>query len=137
MMQAMDAKSETLVPIQDLVKTTTERLEADFSRVGTRIHKFTPGLPGVGGPGNSYILPTFVALGPYHHGLTHLQEACVVKHAGASYFSAQSGHSVEEVYGKMLSIASEARGCYKDNVVACFNKAEFAAMMFLDGCFLL
>jgi hypothetical protein len=61
-----------------------------------------------------------------------------VKHAAAHTFCARSGHSVEEVHGKILSIVADARRCYADDAaVVRFGDAEFAAMMFLDGCFLL
>ncbi|KAM3191045.1 hypothetical protein ACQJBY_068783 [Aegilops geniculata] len=130
------ATTETLIPIQELVRKTTERLESDFSRVRTKIHKFPPGLRFVS-KHDRYIAPSFVALGPYHHGLPHLQEAEEVKHAAAHYFCLKSDYSVEEVYGKILTIAAEARGCYVDDAVTRFGDVEFAAMMFLDGCFLL
>jgi hypothetical protein len=134
MVYAMDTSSETLVPIHELVRSSTERLEADFSRIETKIHRFPRDLRSIG---DRYIVPSFVALGPYHHGLPHLQEAEEVKHAATHYFCAKLGKSVEHVYGKILSIAGTARGCYADDAVACFSNAEFAAMMFLDGCFLL
>jgi hypothetical protein len=123
---------ETRIPIGEKVRMTNERLDADFSRIGTKLHRFPRGLRSIG---DRYIVPSFVALGPYHHGLTHLQEAEEVKHAAAHDFCARSGHSVEEVHGKILSIVADARRCYAD--VVHFGDAEFAAMMFLDGCFLL
>ncbi|KAK1609825.1 hypothetical protein QYE76_033498 [Lolium multiflorum] len=132
----MDATSETLIPIQELVRKTTEKLEANFSKIGTMIHRFPRGLQFVS-KHDRYIAPSFVALGPYHHGLPQLQEAEEVKHVAAHYFCSKSGHSIEEVYSKIVTIAVEARGCYADDVVARFGDAEFAAMMFLDGCFLL
>uniref|UniRef100_A0ACD5ZYC1 Uncharacterized protein n=1 Tax=Avena sativa TaxID=4498 RepID=A0ACD5ZYC1_AVESA len=133
---AMDVGSKTLIPIQELVRKTTEKLEADFSKISTKIHRFPQGLRFVC-EHERYITPSFVALGPYHHGSPELQEAEEVKHVAAHYFCSKSGHSVEEVYGKVLTIVAEARGCYTDDAVACFSDAEFAAMMFLDGCFLL
>ncbi|KAM0919287.1 hypothetical protein ACQ4PT_008224 [Festuca glaucescens] len=132
----MDATSETLIPIQELMRKTTEKLEANFSKIGTMIHRFPRGLRFVS-KHDRYIAPSFVALGPYHHGLPQLQEAEEVKHVAANYFCSKSGHSVEEVYGKIVTIAVEARCCYADDAVARFGDAEFAAMMFLDGCFLL
>jgi hypothetical protein len=134
--KAMDATSETLIPIQELVRKTTEKLEADFSMIATKIHRFPRGLRFVS-KHDRYIAPSFVALGPYHHGLPQLQEVEEVKHAAAHYFCMQSGKSVEEVHGKILSVAGEARGCYAEDAVSGFSHAEFAAMMFLDGCFLL
>ncbi|XP_071680286.1 UPF0481 protein At3g47200-like [Lolium perenne] len=134
--QAMDATSETLIPIQELVRKTTEKLEANFSKIGTKIHRFPRGLRFVS-KHDRYIAPSFVALGPYHHGLPQLQEVEEVKHAAAHYFCMQSGNSIEEVHGKILSVVGEARGCYSEDAVSGFSHSEFAAMMFLDGCFLL
>ncbi|RCV15737.1 hypothetical protein SETIT_3G081800v2 [Setaria italica] len=125
------------VPIQDRVRRETERLETNFSRIDTTIHRFPQGLRGIGGPGERYIIPSVVALGPYHHGRQELQEMEEVKHAAAYYFCAQSGHPVEEVYAKILSIVDQARSCYEKDAAAHYNDAKFADMMFLDGCFLL
>uniref|UniRef100_A0A0E0AQ97 Uncharacterized protein n=1 Tax=Oryza glumipatula TaxID=40148 RepID=A0A0E0AQ97_9ORYZ len=127
-------------PIQERVKKTFERLEADFCKNERKIHRFPQGLRRwIGGEGDRYIVPTFVALGPYHHGEPHLQKTEELKHAAAHYLCMKSGRSVEEVYGKVLAVAGEARGCYNndDNAVAQFSDDEFAEMMFLDGCFLL
>jgi hypothetical protein len=126
---------ETRIPIGEKVRVTNERLDSDFSRIETKIHRFPRGLRSIG---DRYIVPSFVALGPYHHGLPHLQEAEELKQAAAHTFCARSGHSVEEVHGKILSIIADARMCYADAAaVVRFSDAEFAAMMFLDGCFLL
>ncbi|CAM0870765.1 unnamed protein product [Alopecurus aequalis] len=131
------ALEETRIPIVEKVRVTNERLDADFSRIGTQIHRFPRGLRSIGGQGDCYIVPSFVAIGPYHHGLPHLQEAEEVKYAAAHDFCTQSGHSVEEVHGKILSIVADARRCYAADAVERFGDAEFAEMMFLDGCFLL
>uniref|UniRef100_A0ACD5Y0M5 Uncharacterized protein n=1 Tax=Avena sativa TaxID=4498 RepID=A0ACD5Y0M5_AVESA len=103
--------------------------------IGTKIHRFPRGLRLIG---DRYIVPSFVALGPYHHGLPHLREAEEVKHAAAYSFCARSGRSVEEVHDKILFVVADARRCYNaDDAVERFGDAKFAAMMFLDGCFLL
>jgi hypothetical protein len=62
-----------------------------------------------------------------------------VKHAVAYRKCRDSGHSVDDVYAKIISIASNARRCYAadDAKVKGLSDAEFATMMFLDGCFLL
>lgn len=128
---------ELAAPIQDRVRRETERLETNFSRIDTRIHRFPQGLRGIGGPGERYIIPSVVALGPYHHGRPELREMEEVKHAAAYYLCEQSGHPVEEVYAKILSVVDQARSCYDKDATAHYNDAMFADMMFLDGCFLL
>ncbi|GJN12560.1 hypothetical protein PR202_ga30846 [Eleusine coracana subsp. coracana] len=63
-----------------------------------------------------------------------------VKLAAAHHLCRGSGHSPEAVYEKVLSVVSEARGCYDaddPSVRDAGSDADFTAMMFLDGCFLL
>jgi hypothetical protein len=63
-----------------------------------------------------------------------------VKLAAAYNLCRSSGHSTAEVYGKVLSVAGAARGCYDTDdpaVMRVSNAYDFATMMFLDGCFLL
>ncbi|KAF0914876.1 hypothetical protein E2562_032796, partial [Oryza meyeriana var. granulata] len=133
-----DDVEATMIPsIQERVQKTKERLEADFSKIESKIHRFPQGLRWIEGEGDRYIVPSFVALGPYHHGLPHLKKTEELKHAAAHYLCMKSGHSVQEVYGKVLSVAGEDRGLYEEDAVKEFSEAEFAEMMFLDGCFLL
>ncbi|GJN35731.1 hypothetical protein PR202_gb24534 [Eleusine coracana subsp. coracana] len=135
----MDTSREVILvgeflPIQERVTNISERLEADFSKIDTKIHRFPPGLQGIG---DRYIVPSVVALGPYHHGAPHLQKMEQVKHAAARCSCEDSHHTIEEVYAKILSEAKKARGCYDENEVAGFSEEDFAEIMFLDGCFLL
>ncbi|PUZ49938.1 hypothetical protein GQ55_6G019500 [Panicum hallii var. hallii] len=62
-----------------------------------------------------------------------------VKLAAAHYLCRSSGRSTVEVYERVRSVAGAARGCYDaaDPSVEGVGEADFAAMMFLDGCFLL
>nr|CAB3470585.1 unnamed protein product [Digitaria exilis] len=95
-------------------------------------------LRGIGGASDLYVVPSVVAIGPYHHGLPHLQEMEEFKHAAAHWLCTDSGHTFEEVYAKVLSVTGEARRRYDDDDVslAAVSDAEFATMMFLDSCFL-
>ncbi|XP_066351168.1 UPF0481 protein At3g47200-like [Miscanthus floridulus] len=120
--------------------SAADKLDADFSKVLTKIHRFPGGLQGI--DGSSYVVPSVVAIGPYyrrsdaHH---HLQKMEEVKLAAAHHLCTRAGRSTAEVYEKVLSVVSDARGCYDadDQSVADVGNAEFAEMMFLDGCFLL
>ncbi|KQJ94911.1 uncharacterized protein LOC112271436 [Brachypodium distachyon] len=134
----MDTPSETLVSIEEQSQKSMEKLEANFSSIGTKIHRFPRGLRCVSRDGR-YIEPSFASFGPYHHGSPQVQEVEEVKHVAAHYLCLKSGHSFEEVYSKIASISGEARSCYADGdaAVARFNDVELANMMFLDGCFLL
>ena len=123
----------TAIQIQETVRNTRERLEADFSKLGTKIHRFPRGLRGVN---ERYIVPSFVSLGPYHHGSPHLRETEELKHAAAHYLCEMSGHSIAQVYDKILHIAGEARSCYAHDAVAKFTDPQFVVMMFHDGCYL-
>uniref|UniRef100_M8BWE8 Uncharacterized protein n=1 Tax=Aegilops tauschii TaxID=37682 RepID=M8BWE8_AEGTA len=115
---------ELYIDIQEMVRDTRERPEADFSKLDTKIQRFPQGLrPGVE---ERYIIPSFVSLGPYHHGSPHLRETEELKHAAAHYFCEMSGHSVAHVYDKILHIAGEGRSCYVHDAVAKFTDAEFA-----------
>jgi hypothetical protein len=117
-----------------------DKLDADFSKVLTKIHRFPGGLQGI--DGGRYVVPSVVAIGSYyrrsdaHH---HLQKMEEVKLAAAHHLCTGAGRSTAEVYEKVLSVVNDVRGCYDadDPSVADVGDAEFAEMMFLDGCFLL
>lgn len=146
---SMDAESnphETIVPIQlaretealkEILQDKNDRLEARISTSRTRIARFPKSLRVIGGAEHRYVVPSVVAIGPYHHGRHHLQEMEEVKHAAAYRLLRAQSRTVEEVYEKVLSVAGDARRCYDDSVVAGLSDAEFARMMFVDGCFLL
>ncbi|RCV30274.1 hypothetical protein SETIT_6G081300v2 [Setaria italica] len=110
------------------------------SMTQTRIQRFPQSLRGIGGgEGNRrYVVPSVVAIGPFHHGRAHLHEMEEVKLMAAHRFCADSG--VQVVRDKIFSIAGDARRCYAatgDLQIAALEDAEFAEMMFVDGCFLL
>ncbi|CAD6246588.1 unnamed protein product [Miscanthus lutarioriparius] len=140
--------------IDERMAKATEKLEADFAKVGTKMSRFPHEMRGIGGghryiapivasilgqDGSFFVEPSVVAIGPYHHGAPHLQKMEEVKLAAAYNLCRSSGHSTAEVYGKVLSVAGAARDCYDtdDPAVMGVNDADFATMMFLDGCFLL
>ncbi|GJN39811.1 hypothetical protein PR202_gb28954 [Eleusine coracana subsp. coracana] len=128
---------EQAILMKERMVETAERLEADFNKVHTKIPRFPRGLLGIGGDDGRYIAPSVVAIGPYHHGSPELQKMEEVKLAAAHHLCIGSGHSPEAVYEKVLSVAGEARGCYDADDPSVRDVADFAAMMFLDGCFLL
>ncbi|WVZ95326.1 hypothetical protein U9M48_041108 [Paspalum notatum var. saurae] len=133
----LEAQDETSLELEDLVPQTTWRLESRIAKIHTRIHRFPHTLRGMGGPDERYVVPSVVAIGPYHHGKSHLQEMEEAKHFAVNKLCSSSRRSVEEVYAKILTITGDIRGCYDASVVGHLSDAELATMMFLDGCFLL
>nr|CAB3481979.1 unnamed protein product [Digitaria exilis] len=101
------------------------------------IHRFPHHLLGIGGEDKRYVVPSVVAIGPYHHGLPHLQDMEEVKKVGAYSYCRYRGQPVEAVYKEILDVASEVRRCYHAMVVANLSDEDLAHMMFVDGCFLL
>uniref|UniRef100_A0A0E0I6S0 Uncharacterized protein n=1 Tax=Oryza nivara TaxID=4536 RepID=A0A0E0I6S0_ORYNI len=135
---ATDAAAEAVaIHVEDELNKAAEKVAADISRLETKIHRIPANMLDLANDGMHYFVPNVVAIGPYHHGLPHLLEAEDVKRAAAYYFCRGSGHSAMVVYEKILSVAGEARSCYADDAVAGIPDADFATMMFHDGCFLL
>ncbi|BAF28051.2 Os11g0278300 [Oryza sativa Japonica Group] len=143
---AMGTAEAVVIPVEEELKRAAEKVEANFTENKTKIHRFPANLRGVTKEGR-YLVPSAVAIGPYHHDLPHLQEAEEVKRAAAYYFwrdwgdSAQGAdppQSAEAAYEKILSVAGNVRSCYVGDTAAGMScEADFAAMMFRDGCFLL
>jgi hypothetical protein len=124
---------EIVVAMEDRMNKTAERIDSHAKM----IHRFPRGLRGIGGEEDCYVVPSVVAIGPYHRALPHLQDMEEIKHAAARHFCTTAGHSTEDVYKRILSVADDARRCYTSDAAFVPPLEEFAAMMFLDGCFLL
>ncbi|KAL6857194.1 hypothetical protein ACP4OV_018576 [Aristida adscensionis] len=127
-----------LVDMEGMMNKATESVENQVSTTRSRIHRFPHHLrDGIGGTDGRYVVPSVVAIGPYHHDKPHLQAMEDFKRAVALRLCKSNGRSVQEVYKKILSVADDARRCYDASAVAALSDGEFADMMFFDGCFLL
>ncbi|KAL6643787.1 hypothetical protein ACP70R_018553 [Stipagrostis hirtigluma subsp. patula] len=82
--------------------------------------------------------PTAVAIGPYHHGSSHLLGMEAGKRAAVVEFCRAVGLKREEVRQKILPLASSTRSCYDlcDEKLVSIDDGELAEMLLLDGCFL-
>ncbi|KAL5231283.1 hypothetical protein ABZP36_030059 [Zizania latifolia] len=123
------------IQVEEELKRAAENMEADISEKETKIHRFPVSMRSFGNDGG-YVVPNVVAIGPYHRHRLHLRQAEEKKRAAAHYFCRDSGHPAKAVYERIFSIAGEARSCYDDDATDGISEAEFAAMMFHDGCFL-
>ncbi|KAG8086691.1 hypothetical protein GUJ93_ZPchr0010g7939 [Zizania palustris] len=128
--QAEDAETVAL-----RLKVAAEKAEAYVSKKETKIHRFPESMRSFGYDGG-YVVPNTVAIGPYHRHRLHLRQAEEKKRAAAHYFCRDSDRPAKAVYERVLSVAGEARSCYDDDATDGISEAEFAAMMFHDGCFL-
>ncbi|KAF6997425.1 hypothetical protein CFC21_013649 [Triticum aestivum] len=122
-------------PMQVFEKTAHE-FEVDIDMFDRKMHRY-PGLIRRLSDGNkNYTTPVTVAIGPYYHGKDHLKPAEKVKYVAAYHCIMESGHSVQEMYDAVVSVAGEARGLYDKDVMAGISDNDFEPMMFYDACFL-
>uniref|UniRef100_A0ACD5Z1P2 Uncharacterized protein n=1 Tax=Avena sativa TaxID=4498 RepID=A0ACD5Z1P2_AVESA len=112
----------------------SQKLDVIYSNISNKIHRFPSSLRSL--DDGDYIIPRMVAIGPYHHGLPDLEDMEEIKKAATYHFCMDSGQPPEAVYEKVLTVAEDGRSCYTDGR-AVGVLADFAAMMFRDGCFLL
>ncbi|KAM0925650.1 hypothetical protein ACQ4PT_004059 [Festuca glaucescens] len=112
-------------------KKEAQQFEIDFSDMEMKIHRFPESLQRID---QRYIFPMVVGIGLYHHNSSNLQEMEKVKRVAAYHFITESGHTFDEMYAAVFSIIGAARRFYNAGDV---GDAEFAEIMFIDGCFLL
>lgn len=126
------------ISVEELIKKADfEHFEKDFDLPDISMHRFPVGLRGVG---ERYVVPMVVAIGPYHHNASdHLQKMEVVKRAAAYHLIKDwESKAREEVYKAVLDVAGRVRKLYAEDALnGMGDPAVFAAMMFIDACFLL
>ncbi|KAJ1277048.1 hypothetical protein BS78_05G264200 [Paspalum vaginatum] len=94
--------------------------EDDMKLIKKKMHRYPAALAAVD---QIYTVPKIVSIGPYHHDKPDLKKA-------------EKGHSMEEVYSKVVSVADDARRLYDKDVMAGIGCDDFRHMMFFDACFL-
>lgn len=119
-------------PIQ-LFERADHEFRVDVNKMEKKIHRYPPTIRALNG---RYTTPTMVAIGPYHHGREHLKPVEQVKHVAAYHCIRESGHSVQEIYDEVVSVAYHARSLYDKKVMAGMSDNDFLPMMFYDACFL-
>ncbi|KAI8559130.1 hypothetical protein RHMOL_Rhmol04G0150200 [Rhododendron molle] len=81
--------------------------------------------------------PKVVSIGPCHHGKPDLQPIERLKKPMVLLYVEKRQVKIDELYEKVVEVASEVRKCYAEGLTEMFNDEEFTHMMFLDGCFTL
>ncbi|KQJ81819.2 uncharacterized protein LOC100833544 [Brachypodium distachyon] len=120
-------------PIRVFEKSAHE-FKVDIDKTRTKMHRYPTYFPDLG---PRYNVPSTVAIGPYHHHRRHLHPAEDVKHVAAYHCIKQSGgHTVQEMYDAVVSVADVARSLYDKDVVSGISNDDFLPMMFYDACFL-
>ncbi|XP_062182909.1 UPF0481 protein At3g47200-like [Phragmites australis] len=107
--------------------------ETDINMMKMKMHTYPASFRALG---EQYTAPTMVAIGPYHHGRDRLKQAETAKHVAAYHCIRESGHSVQEMYDAVVSVAHYARSLYDQAAVAGIGDDDFLPMMFYDACFL-
>ncbi|CAO2188030.1 unnamed protein product [Urochloa humidicola] len=146
-------------------REAANKFDAEFSKMDTLIQRFPPGLGEIiSSKYPSMVAPTFVAIGPYHHGKRHLEKMEAVKKAAAHFLwqrspvleqavtkaaahylcQRKSCDDLDNATKKVLDAVDKARGKYlvdetvtEEGMSMTKDSAQFADMMIYDACFLL
>ncbi|KAJ1277016.1 hypothetical protein BS78_05G261800 [Paspalum vaginatum] len=119
----------------DVFEERASEFKVDISMTTRKMHRYPPGI--FLASNVYYTMPTMVSIGPYHHGRDDLNAAEKVKHVAAYQCIVESGgHSVQEMYDAVVSVACDARHLYDQDAVAGLADDDFLPMMFYDACFL-
>ncbi|RCV39602.1 hypothetical protein SETIT_8G237200v2 [Setaria italica] len=114
-----------------------QEFKVDMDMMRMKIHRYPPSLRAFD---EWYSVPRMVAMGPYHHARPsfhdQLKQVEKVKRVAAYHCVRESGHSLEEVYGSVVSAAHDARHLYDKDVMRGIGDGDFLPMMFFDACFL-
>ncbi|KAJ1273909.1 hypothetical protein BS78_05G021200 [Paspalum vaginatum] len=141
------------ITINEKVVGAKDKFEAEFNfrKMDTTMYKFPAGLKGMLEQSgyHSYVVPRFVAIGPYHKGVDELNNMAEVKAAAVYYLCELVELEPKAALEKMEAseAVKEARGRYVVDVAmeaaegaAAGSKdqgSSFVAMMLCDACFLL
>ncbi|CAN6226743.1 unnamed protein product [Urochloa humidicola] len=118
---------------RSVVKEVMVDFKGHIDMTEQKMHRYPACLRAVG---ESYTVPRIVAIGPYHHGLGHLNPAEKVKHAAACHCVMKAGCSLEDLYGAVWPVADSVRCIYDKDVMEGIGYEDFRHMMFFDACFL-
>lgn len=116
-----------------LFEKEAQEFTDDMNTRKTKVSRYPESIRALG---ESYTVPTLVAIGPYHHHRDKLKRAEKVKHVAACHCIRESGHSVQEMYKAVVSVGSYARSVYNSADVEGISDDDFLPMMFYDACFL-
>ncbi|KAJ1277024.1 hypothetical protein BS78_05G262500 [Paspalum vaginatum] len=119
----------------DMFEERASEFKVDMGMMTRKMHRYPPGI--FLASKEYYTMPTMVSIGPYYHGSDDLKVAEKVKHVAAYQCIVESGgHSVQEMYDAVVSVAGDARRLYDQDAVAGLADDDFLPMMFYDACFL-
>ncbi|CAL4991088.1 unnamed protein product [Urochloa decumbens] len=122
-------------PIREFEEAAQE-FKVDMDLMKMKIHRYPPSLRGFD---EWYSVPRMVTMGPYHHARVlqdQMKQVEKVKHVAAYHCIVESGHSLQEVYGAVVSATHDARRLYDKDFMEGISDSDFQTMMFFDACFL-
>ncbi|CAL4982630.1 unnamed protein product [Urochloa decumbens] len=139
---ATEVESPAATQNEMIEKATVQKFEevaqefkVDIDMMQMKIHRYPPSL---GAFDEWFTTPRMVAMGPYHHIRVRNQQKLEekVKHVAAHHCIRESGCSIQELYGAVVSAAQDARHLYDKDTMTGIGDDDFLTMMFYDACFL-
>lgn len=117
----------------EMLEQKLSEFKAEINLMKEKMHRYPASLQGLS---ESYTVPRFVAIGPYHHDKPHLKQAEKVKAMAAICYVKECGYRLHDMYSAVVSVADGARRLYDEDAIQGITSVDFQCMMFIDACFL-
>lgn len=121
-----------LAAIHDKINTPPKILSKAAGRATCSIFKVPKSFNDVNG---KLYQPQIISIGPFHHGLTHVQMMEEHKYHYLGQLLARTMLTLQDLFSAVAPLMSAARECYSEAIP--FDDQHFLEMLVVDGCFII